>query len=338
MALNFPIDTSQPYIDPASGLKYLYNGEVGGWETAIQPPVVVSSSQPIIDIAGFLWWDSVSGRMFVLYDDGNSKQWVDTTPSATAIGTSSGPIYPFTAKEGDFWYNTTNKRLHIYTEGQWYDLIQDVLDFYKISEPEKRDVDFSHYAPRNPKRGDIWFDRASNKAHIYSDVEGFIGWKSLQRETAVTQNITNTQAVEVPKATNNTEGVLRFATQAEVNSGTGTKTAISPGTLKTAIKNYVSTLEVATPEEVSLGVVDNKAVTPATLTGVLGSVPVGTIITHVNGDDLPGYLLCDGRNVSRTIYNKLFEVTGSNFGNGDGQTTFTIPSVNPNPFFTFIKF
>ncbi len=114
MALNFPTDTSQPYVDPSSGLKYLYNGEVGGWETAIQPPVIVGNSPPIIDIPGFLWWDSVSGSMFVLYKDANSTQWVETTPSATAVNTSSGPFSPPVANDGDFWYNTTDKRLHIY--------------------------------------------------------------------------------------------------------------------------------------------------------------------------------------------------------------------------------
>ena len=40
MALNFPTDTSAPYIDPISGLKYVFNSAVGAWEAAIQPPVV----------------------------------------------------------------------------------------------------------------------------------------------------------------------------------------------------------------------------------------------------------------------------------------------------------
>ena len=31
MTLNFPSDTSKPYVDPGSGLKYIFNGAVGAW-------------------------------------------------------------------------------------------------------------------------------------------------------------------------------------------------------------------------------------------------------------------------------------------------------------------
>jgi microcystin-dependent protein len=39
-----------------------------------------------------------------------------------------------------------------------------------------------------------------------------------------------------------------------------------------------------------------------------------------------GFLLCDGANVSRTIYAALFTVIGTTFGAGDGTTTFTVPN------------
>ena len=38
-----------------------------------------------------------------------------------------------------------------------------------------------------------------------------------------------------------------------------------------------------------------------------------------------GWLLCDGRAVSRTEYEELFDVVGTHFGIGDGSTTFNIP-------------
>ena len=38
-----------------------------------------------------------------------------------------------------------------------------------------------------------------------------------------------------------------------------------------------------------------------------------------------GWLLCDGSNVSRTTYFRLFNVIGSTWGNGDGSTTFGVP-------------
>ena len=38
-----------------------------------------------------------------------------------------------------------------------------------------------------------------------------------------------------------------------------------------------------------------------------------------------GYILCDGQAVSRTDYSELFAVLGTNFGSGDGSTTFNVP-------------
>lgn len=55
--------------------------------------------------------------------------------------------------------------------------------------------------------------------------------------------------------------------------------------------------------------------------------PTGTIIAFA-GNTLPkGYLLCDGSNVSRTTYKKLFDVIGTTYGAGDGKTTFTLPNL-----------
>jgi microcystin-dependent protein len=44
-------------------------------------------------------------------------------------------------------------------------------------------------------------------------------------------------------------------------------------------------------------------------------------------DDPPGFLECDGREVSRTTYAGLFAAIGTRFGAGDGETTFNLPSV-----------
>ena len=38
-----------------------------------------------------------------------------------------------------------------------------------------------------------------------------------------------------------------------------------------------------------------------------------------------GYLFCNGQAVSRTTYSALFGILGTNFGAGDGSTTFNVP-------------
>lgn len=55
--------------------------------------------------------------------------------------------------------------------------------------------------------------------------------------------------------------------------------------------------------------------------------PLG-VISDFAGLQIPyGWLLCDGRELSRTEYAPLFEVIGTTYGEGDGETTFNIPNI-----------
>jgi microcystin-dependent protein len=45
------------------------------------------------------------------------------------------------------------------------------------------------------------------------------------------------------------------------------------------------------------------------------------------GDEPQGWLLCDGRAVSRTTYAALFDAVGTTWGAGDGSTTFGLPDL-----------
>jgi microcystin-dependent protein len=55
-------------------------------------------------------------------------------------------------------------------------------------------------------------------------------------------------------------------------------------------------------------------------------IPVGTILTHALDSNITGYILCDGRAVSRTTYEDLFDVLDITFGSGNGTTTFNVPN------------
>lgn len=56
------------------------------------------------------------------------------------------------------------------------------------------------------------------------------------------------------------------------------------------------------------------------------TVPVGTSMEW-NSSSIPsGYLLEDGRAISRITYSALFAVIGTTYGNGDGSTTFNLPN------------
>lgn len=64
---------------------------------------------------------------------------------------------------------------------------------------------------------------------------------------------------------------------------------------------------------------------------VIGSgrdfVPVGAQIRWPMPTAPSGWLLCNGANISRAAYPKLFRVIGISSGAGNGTTTFTLPTV-----------
>lgn len=56
-------------------------------------------------------------------------------------------------------------------------------------------------------------------------------------------------------------------------------------------------------------------------------VSVGTITEYAGIFPPDGWMLCDGRTVSRTVYEQLFDAIGTTFGSGDGSTTFNLPDL-----------
>ncbi len=59
--------------------------------------------------------------------------------------------------------------------------------------------------------------------------------------------------------------------------------------------------------------------------GLVSSV-VGDLKMSIRSTDYEGWLVCDGREVSRTAYSALFDLIGTSFGNGNGITTFNLPN------------
>ena len=54
---------------------------------------------------------------------------------------------------------------------------------------------------------------------------------------------------------------------------------------------------------------------------------IGSVVAYA-GEDIPkGYLLADGKAVSRKAYSKLYKIIATTYGAGDGATTFNLPNV-----------
>lgn len=58
------------------------------------------------------------------------------------------------------------------------------------------------------------------------------------------------------------------------------------------------------------------------------TLPVGSIVPYGNKEAPTNWLSCNGQAVSRTTYADLFTIIGTQFGSGDGSTTFNLPDLN----------
>ena len=61
--------------------------------------------------------------------------------------------------------------------------------------------------------------------------------------------------------------------------------------------------------------------------------PPGSIMAYLGGGntvgagDPDGWLICDGRAISRSTYSRLFELLSTSYGTGDGSSTFNLPDL-----------
>lgn len=93
----------------------------------------------------------------------------------------------------------------------------------------------------------------------------------------------------------------------------------------------VHTANLASKDEAEAGINASKFMTPARVSDAIknfaGADLTGMIFAFA-GNTLPdGYLSCDGSQVSRTTYKKLFDAIGTTYGTGDGSTTFNLPNL-----------
>ena len=353
MALNFPANTTQPYVDTTSGLKYIYNDAVGAWESAIQPPVIITSAAPAIELDGFLWYDSTSAAVYIRFGD----QWVLLTSAGGGGGGGGGSNLvtisatpPNPAANGQLWWDNNTGRLFVYyidpsTDAQWLEAspnIDGINGGGAFSGPN---------APTGAVEGDLWYNTTTGGLSVY--ING--NWEPVQSQIegvvtlSVTSPIINTGTADDPvigiqNATAAQRGSVKMASQAETNTPTLSDVALSPAGLENTLRadpsSYIADaseslkgiVELATDAETIAGVSSTVVTTPtgvaAAISAAGSTVSVGTVITIANGNNIPtGYLLCNGDPVSRTTYSDLFADINTLYGAGDGTTTFNLPNM-----------
>jgi hypothetical protein len=85
MPINFPNSPANNDTHTENGVRWKYNSTVGAW-LAAQPAndgVSVGNTAPVSPSNGDLWWNSDYATMFVYYNDGNSSQWVESSPGSS---------------------------------------------------------------------------------------------------------------------------------------------------------------------------------------------------------------------------------------------------------------
>lgn len=73
---------------------------------------------------------------------------------------------------------------------------------------------------------------------------------------------------------------------------------------------------------------DGQILTASQLNAVVATtVPAGALMPYAGASAPSNWLLCNGQAVSRSTYSVLFAVTGTQFGVGNGTTTFNVPDL-----------
>ena len=340
MALNFPVDTSAPYVDPTSGLKYIFNPAIGAWEPALQPPVIYSAAPtpPDIQIEGFLWFDGTN-----LYVYHNSA-WTLAGGAGSGASVTVGDSAPSNPAAGDLWWNSEDGRLFLYyidiDSSQWVDASPN------ITGSNGSNVFSGPNAPATAVEGALWFNTTTNQLYVFTNEQWIAAQNSVAGVNSVSGiapiAVTGTTAdpvINVFTASTSDRGVVKLANQSETDAASDINVALTPGGLANGIDNYLpqasevarGVLELATAAEVEAGVQGTKAITPATLSAALAALgltaPAGSISAFAGLTAPAGYLLCDGSQVSRATYADLYAVVGDTFGAGDGTTTFNLPDL-----------
>ena len=95
-------------------------------------------------------------------------------------------------------------------------------------------------------------------------------------------------------------------------------------------------LRQCSPGDLSPGIIYSVSYLPTEDAYVIVSPTIdrpGRIVAQADATMEPGWLPCDGRALSRTVYSALFAVIGTTWGNGDNSTTFNIPDLRGRAMF-----
>ena len=140
MAINFPDSPSNGDTFTANGVVYTYNATQTLWKTSSAgggSSVTVSDTAPTSPSDGDMWYNSLSLKMFVYYNDGSSSQWVPASPQQVGVAGADGDAgaagaagsatsyanlagFPSSGNTaGDLGFATDTKSVYIWDGTEW---------------------------------------------------------------------------------------------------------------------------------------------------------------------------------------------------------------------------
>ncbi|HLO77115.1 MAG TPA: tail fiber protein [Magnetospirillum sp.] len=94
-----------------------------------------------------------------------------------------------------------------------------------------------------------------------------------------------------------------------------------------AYNDLAGTPDLGSAAAAMLGTQAGQVPTAEQIPVLVNSVPTGSVTAYVASVAPTGWLMCNGAEVSRLAYPKLFALIGVRFGEGDGVNTFNVPDL-----------
>ena len=133
--------------------------------------IVVADIAPASPASGDLWWNSNSGVLKIYYQDVDTSQWVDASPTASSVQGAkviTSDLPPMNPVQGDLWWNSSEGSLKVYfsdgDSNQWVDASPG-----GVITGGGASVTTSDAPPSNAADGDLWWQSDVGVLKIYYD-------------------------------------------------------------------------------------------------------------------------------------------------------------------------
>ena len=141
----------------------------------------------------------------------------------------------------------------------------------------------------------------------------------------ITERLIKQQPLTASEMDTNLSGLKSYTTDVETSYSGGT--GVIDGTCVTSLTLPVGSINPTGSTSGQIFTSAGPAATP-TWTAAPESFLTGMMMDWCVSATPSGWLACDGAAISRTTYADLFTAIGTNFGVGDGSTTFNVPNAN----------